>query len=140
MLTPDEANRLMAAVRAAIAPFVEKPGAPVTVGQAVEAVTTPKAAHDPSDPVVKLLPKNWKGEDYRGRRYSETTPNFLGMLSHMLDSFATKNDADPERQRYARWDRENAEAARKWRARLEAQHGQQPNLPSVESLADEGVL
>lgn len=138
-LTRDEANRLMAEVRSVIAKYVCEPSTNATVGQVVTA-TTPKPAHDPNDPVVKLLPKNWKGDDYRGRRYSETTPNFLGMLSHMLDSFAAKNEADPERQRYARWDRENAETARRWRARLEAQHGQQPTLPSVDQLANEGAL
>jgi len=92
-----------------------------TVGQAAAVATTTRPAHDPSDPVVKLLPKSWKGEDYRGRRYSETSAAFLGMLSQMLDAFADKNaeDTDPQKQRYAKWDRENAQKAREWRAKLQ---------------------
>jgi len=92
-----------------------------TIGQAVAAVTAPKQPHDPADPVVKLLPRNWKGEDLRGKRYSECPPLFLGQLSHMLDAFADKAEADtdPQKQRYAKWDRQNAETARRWRAKLE---------------------
>jgi hypothetical protein len=90
--------------------------------------------------MVKVLPRNWKGEDLRGRRFSECPPNFPGMLSHVLDAFADKNEEDAERQKYARWDRENAEAARKWRAKLEGKNASQPELPSIEQLADEGVL
>lgn len=115
MSLTDEQDRMLREVHAALCKprASSQPSAPprVTV-----------AKHDPNDPVVKLLPKHWKGEDLRGRRYSECPPNFLGMLAHMLDAFADKNeeDGDPQKQRYAKWDRENAETARKWRAKLGA--------------------
>ncbi len=147
-LSRDEANALMAALKvaapaadaarlkSAVAPFVQ-----TTVGQAVAGATAkPAAAFDPNDPVVKVMPRGWKGEDLRGKRFSECPPLFLGQLSHMLDGFADKNEADPERQRYARWDRENAIKAREWRTKLEGKASPQIVLPSVESLADEGVL
>ncbi len=147
-LSRDEGNRLMGALKAAlpttdvgklkscVAPFVQ-----TTVGQVVSA-TQPKQTHNPDDPTVKVLPKNHKGPDYRGRRYSQTDPLFLAQLAHMLDSFADKSegDSDPQKQRYAKWDRENAIKAREWRTKLEGKASPQIVLPSVESLADEGVL
>ena len=117
MLTPEQ-DKMLREIHAAIA----KPhgASRPTVGDAVRGV-----AFDANDPVVKVVPKAWRGEEMRGRRYSECPAAFLGMLAVMLDQFADKNEADPERQKYAKWDRANAVTARKWRASLEGK----PELP-----------
>lgn len=125
-LTDEQAEHLYAMVKdihaAMLARRATPPrngGAPATSSSRQHSGTAPK--HDPNDPVVKVQPKGWKGEDLRGRRFSECPPNFLGMLSHMLDAFADKSeeDGDPQKLLYAKWDRENAETARRWRAKLE---------------------
>jgi hypothetical protein len=110
-----------------------------SVGQAVTA-TTPRA-HDPADPTVKIMPKSWKGEEQRGKPYSQCPPAFLCQLAKMLDAFADKNeqDTDPQRQRYAKWDRENAQRAREWAAKLDGKVGLFDG-PSLNQLADDGVL
>lgn len=100
----------------------------MTLEQAEEALRLLREIHTavvrppaiPGDPVVKLLPRSWKGEDYRGKRFSETSPSFLGQLAHVLDNFANRDDASSDARRAA-WNREAAEAARRWRARLSEQ-------------------
>lgn len=138
-LTDEQAEQMYQWVREIHAAMLARRAQRPTVGEAVDA-TRPRVRHDAADPIVKLLPRNWSGPDLRGKHFSECPPNFLGMTAHLLDSFADKNadDPDPQKQKFAKWDRENAEAARRWRAKLEGK----PDLfgESVEKLADEGAF
>ena len=121
-MTADQERELLAKVRDLHAQLCTSPGASRSAQATPRAVGTSGTSFDRNDPVVKLLPRNWPGEDLRGKRYSECPPNFLGMLAHVLDAFADKaeQDGDPQKLRYAKWDRENAETARRWREQLEA--------------------
>jgi hypothetical protein len=130
-----ELHAAMVARRSASTPSTPRP----TVGQAV-AATGPKSSHDPADPVVKLQPRGWKGPDMRGKHYSECPAPFLAQLAHLLDGCADRNEADPERQRYAKWDRENAETARRWRARLEGKADLFDAAQPKREPADQAVL
>lgn len=44
------------------------------------------------DPVVKSCPKRWTGENFAGRRYSETSPEFLECVAEFKDWQAGKDD------------------------------------------------
>ena len=136
-LTPHEAAQLKADFARAIDRITT--GKP-SVGDVVTAVA--KQPHDPNDPQVKLQPRAWKGESQVGKRYSECPPTFLGQLAAMLDSFADKSelDTDPQRQRYAKWDRENAATARRWKSQLEAKSADMFTGDDVSNLADSGAF
>jgi hypothetical protein len=70
------------------------------------------------DPVVRVLPRAWKGQDLRNRRMSQCPPLFLGQLGHLLDWRAARN-RDEGKDRYALADARDAALARAWRRRHE---------------------
>ena len=69
------------------------------------------------DPIVKKSPPRWKGEDIAGRKMSECPPESLDSLAGFLDWKAEKNAAEPDRAKYAEYDRKDAARARGWAAR-----------------------
>jgi hypothetical protein len=70
------------------------------------------------DPTVKFDPRGWTGESFKGRRYSETAPEFLDLLADALAFFAQKKaQTEPKK---AGWDKLDAARARGWAARLRA--------------------
>lgn len=83
------------------------------------------------DPQVKKQPRDWSGTNMVGKRYSQTSPEFLDMMADFLDWKAGKNDEDAEdaskgaedrasAKKFAKYARTDAARARGWAARLRA--------------------
>lgn len=67
------------------------------------------------DPEVKAKsPRDWTGDDMKGRRFSECPAEYLEMVADRLDYFASQEE-DPKKERYNRLD---ASRARGWAARI----------------------
>ncbi len=82
-----EQDRMLREVHAALAK--QRP----TVGTALQA--TRPAQGTPDDPVVPIDPKRgYSGASMIGRRFSECEPQYLGLLSHLLDWLADKNESE----------------------------------------------
>jgi len=102
-------------------------------------VTAPVADVDldapDADEVVKVKPRDWTGDDYKGTRMSLCAPAFLETLAEVYDYFATKNDSegavDAKGRPKSFYDRRTAARARGWAARLRARD------PTVPVSADE---
>ncbi len=80
------------------------------------------------NPEVRFVPKRWSGEDMKGRRYSETEPEFLDMLADTLESMAGKDDesgaVDKNGNPKSKWGRLDASRARGWARRMRADRGE----------------
>jgi ribosomal protein S21 len=75
------------------------------------------------DPIVKFMPRDWTGDEFRQQPFSATTPEFLDMLADSYDYFARKNEEDSSNQESKKktfYDKLNAKRARGWAARLRA--------------------
>lgn len=83
------------------------------------------------DPQVKKQPRGWNGPNQVGKRYSQTSPEFLDMMADFLDWKAGKNDEDAadetaeaedrsSAKKFAKYARADAARARGWAARLRA--------------------
>ena len=74
------------------------------------------------DPTLKLMPKAWKGDNYKGRRFSECPPELLDQVASLLDWLAQKADENDERtssdKPVAPFKRRDAARARGWAKRL----------------------
>lgn len=46
------------------------------------------------DPIVKMMPRDWAGEDFKGRTLSATSPAFLDKLAEMFDYFGQKAERE----------------------------------------------
>ncbi len=68
------------------------------------------------DPVVKFLPRDWTGDEFRHQKFSECSPEFLDQLAKAFDWFAEKKKADNDPG--AKYEVLNAARARGWAARL----------------------
>jgi len=67
------------------------------------------------DPEVRAkAPKDWTGEEQKGKRFSECPPTYLDLLAARFDYFAGREE-DPTKARYNRLD---ASRARGWAQRL----------------------
>ncbi|MBL8677613.1 MAG: hypothetical protein JNK05_00490 [Myxococcales bacterium] len=82
------------------------------------------------NPEVRFVPKRWSGEDMKGRRYSETEPEFLEMLADTLEWMANKDDesgaVDKNGNPKSKWGRLDASRARGWARRMRAERGESP--------------
>jgi hypothetical protein len=75
------------------------------------------------DPVVKFLPRDWSGDDYREYRFSECPVSLLDMLADAFDYFARKAEETGEEYKgkpTAPYKRKDAARARGWAKRLRA--------------------
>lgn len=70
------------------------------------------------DPIVKLKPRDWNGQDYTACNYSATSAQFLTAYADMLEAFAAKKKKNGDAEK-AEWDLRDARKARGWSARLE---------------------
>lgn len=73
------------------------------------------------DPKVRMVPKQWTGADYKGRRMSECPSDLLVMYADTLEYFATVNEregnVDAKGEPKAKFDRLDAAKARGWARR-----------------------
>jgi len=75
------------------------------------------------DPVVKFLPRDWSGDDYREYHFSECPVSLLDMLADAFDYFARKAEETGEEYKgkpTAPYKRKDAARARGWAKRLRA--------------------
>jgi len=83
-----------------------------------------------ADEVVKVKPRDWTGEDFKGQRLSTCPPAFLEALAGVYDFFAKKNDdagaLDTQGRPKSFYDRRTAARARAWATRARAT---QPDAP-----------
>ncbi|MFT3774945.1 MAG: single-stranded DNA-binding protein [Minicystis sp.] len=68
------------------------------------------------NPTVKFVPARWSGEDFRGKPYSDCTPEFLDVLASALQWSA--DNPQEGKGRFVEWNRKDAARARGWAARL----------------------
>ena len=67
------------------------------------------------DPIVRQKsPRDWAGDDMKGRHFSECPPEYLDLLADRFDYFAG-NEEDATKKRYNELD---AKRARAWAARI----------------------
>lgn len=74
------------------------------------------------DEEIKRMPsaKYWPGEDFTGRRMSETTVQFLEAFAKYKNAcaWANEKEGNPDKAKYAGYDRKSAARARGWAQRL----------------------
>lgn len=83
------------------------------------------------DPEVRKDPTRWQGESFVGRRYSETSPEYLDMVASLEDWRAGKDDEAGQRgelnnkgkPKDGYFARKNAARARGWAKRLRSGWG-----------------
>jgi hypothetical protein len=83
------------------------------------------------NPEVRFVPKRWSGEDMKGRKYSDTEPEFLEMLADTLEWMAGKDDesgaVDKNGNPKSKWSRLDASRARGWARRMRSERGESPS-------------
>lgn len=80
------------------------------------------------DPVVKFDPRDWKGRSYVGLPYSRTEADYLDLVAAAKEWSADREEAKPEKRKYARYSRADAARARGWAARIRAGKVKKPPL------------
>ena len=94
--------------------------------QVASTTATDAELDDPKwgDPLVKFLPRDWTGDEFRQTHFSATTPEFLDALAESYSYFARKNDESGEKATNGKpksyYDRKSERLARGWAARLRA--------------------
>jgi hypothetical protein len=80
------------------------------------------------DPEVRFDPRDWKGRQYVGYRFSQTDPEYLDVMAESLDSYATycEDGSDEKKRGTAKYKRLDAARARGWAARLRAHPAKPP--------------
>lgn len=89
------------------------------------------------NPILKFLPRDWTGESFKGRRFSECPAPLLEMVAEMFDYFGDQAEAKNERanngQPAAKYKRADAARARGWAKRVRDGHVQ----PAAAAARDE---
>lgn len=87
------------------------------------------------DPQIRKDPKNWKGAPQAGKRYSQTSPEYLEMLAGFLAWKAGKEEeeeaADPSKKKYSAYSKTDRKRALGWAKRLRDGWVAAPPAPSV---------
>ena len=99
------------------------------------------------NPVVKFMPRDWTGEDYKGRRMSEMPAPLLDMVAKAYDYFAKRAEDNHEMTNTGKpagpFKRQDAARARGWAKRVREGKGQvfqPPALPPQGTWAGEDAL
>lgn len=85
---------------------------------------------DKGDPKIRMVPKRWTGENYKGSRASRCSPDFLDMYADQLDWFAD-NPKEGEDPKKAKWDRLDAARCRRWAVEIREGRVQQDGAPAA---------
>jgi hypothetical protein len=76
------------------------------------------------DPELKFTPRDWQGDSYKGRKFSECPAALLDLVADSLDYFARKSEEAGELtsggKPVAPYKRKDAARARGWAARVRA--------------------
>jgi len=100
-------------------------GKPTTAAAGGEVATDAELDGQYGDPEIKKDPTRWQGESFVGRRYSETSPEYLDMVASLEDWRAGKDDEAGQRgemnnrgkPKDGYFARKNAARARGWAKR-----------------------
>lgn len=96
--------------------------APAASGQEVAPDSDLDGQH--GDPVVKFIPRDWQGDNFKGCNFSTCAPEFLDLLASSFDYFARKNEesgaTSANGKPKAPFDRREAARARGWAKRIRA--------------------
>lgn len=102
-----------------------------TTGNDVARVVSPQdIAGDRGDPKIRMVPKKWTGENYKGSRASQCHPDFLEMYADQLDWFAD-NPKEGEDPKKAKWDRLDAARCRRWAIEIREGRVKQDKAPDA---------
>jgi len=85
---------------------------------------------DKGDPKIRMVPKRWTGESFKGRRASQCAPDFLDMYADQLDWFAD-NPKEGEDPKKAKWDRLDAARCRRWAVEIREGRVKQNGAPAA---------
>lgn len=102
--------------RADVAPAGDAGGAPSPTPHVQSEASEQDLDSPHGNPVVKFSPTRWGGEDFRGKRYGDCTPEFLDVLASSLEWSA--DNPQEGKGRFVEWNRKDAARARGWAARL----------------------
>jgi hypothetical protein len=79
------------------------------------------------DPTIKFTPRKYRGPDCKGKQFSKADPAFLDAYADALAWMA--DHPQPEKEKYAAYNRRDAARARSWAKRLRT--GWQPEPSSM---------
>ena len=116
------AIRVLLESRPIPAPAPTPPARPATPGPSTAIEPAPAAELDGpyGNPEIRRDPPRWTGESMVGRRYSDCPVAYLETLAGFLVWKAGKNAAEPDRAKYADYDRRDAARALGWADRNRA--------------------
>lgn len=85
------------------------------------------------NPTVRIMAKDWDGQNFQGWTFSDCPAEYLDMHAKMLDAFAKKQASDPAKAKYADWSAKDAARARAWAERHRKNGGPKPRpLPDFD--------
>lgn len=90
------------------------------------------------NPEIRKDPPRWRGESFVGKRYADASVEYLENLAEFLQWKAGKNDAEPGKEKYAKYDRLDAARALGWARRKTteaARYGKSGNGASAKHTA-----
>ena len=97
------------------------------------------------DPLMRFLPRDWAGADYKGRHFSECPAELLEMAAETFDYFARqaeeKNEVTDKGKPVAQYKRLDAARARGWAKRIREGRAPTPAIgppAGPHAWADEG--
>lgn len=97
--------------------------APRGVGPATLVASSDDLDGKYGDPQVFKDPPRWTGGvSYAGRKYSLCPPEYLDELASFLEWKALRDEASPDREKIAAFNRRDASRARGWAARHRSGH------------------
>jgi hypothetical protein len=91
---------------------------PATSAASTEVASDTDLDSPHGDPEVRRDPPRWDGPSFKGRHFSQTSPEYLDDLAGFLDWRASKEEEEPDKKQYAKYSRLDAKRARGWAARL----------------------
>ena len=91
------------------------------------------------NPDVRKDPPRWKGDSFKGKKYSACSPEYLDALAGFLDWQAGKDDekGTDDGKKYAGYARKDSARARGWAKRLRAgwkQPGREPGIDDEDEI------
>jgi hypothetical protein len=99
-----------------------RPAAPAPAG--IVAATDAECLGQYGDPEIRKDPPRWTGESFAGRRFSQTSPEYLDNLASFKMWSANKDDAegavDSQDRPKSHWAKKDAALALGWARRLRA--------------------
>lgn len=121
----EEQNTLLRAILQALSP-----DAPAARGAAGAVASDRDLDGQYGNPEVRTDPKRWNGPTFKGRRYSECSPEFLDVLAEFLEWQGQQSDRKNERTNNNKpvgdYRRQDAARARGWAKRIREGKVQQP--------------